>query len=124
MSDIPTTGRPVFTGPIVPLAVRVPEELATFLELLASISGRTKTDEYRFALEQHALSAKNDPKVQARVQQVMDDIEREAKAKREVLSSMLGTPKGTAKATAPKAPVVDKATPASSKPAPSEPAGK
>jgi len=108
MSDVPTNGRPVFTGPIVPLAVRVPEELATYLELLANINGRSKTDEYRVALENHATSAKSDPKVQTRVQQVIERIEAEAKAKRDVLSSMLAS-KPTTKTAAPKAtPAADK----------------
>lgn len=102
MSDPITTDRPVFTGPPVPLAVRVPEELATFLELLSDISGRSKTDEYRVALENHVIAAKADKRVQDRVQQVMEDIDREAKAKREVLSSILepskSTPKSAAKA--------------------------
>lgn len=97
MSDPVTNGRPVFTGQPVPLAVRVPEELATFLELLSDINGRSKTDEYRVALENHVIAAKSDKRVQDRVQQVMEDIEREAKAKREVLSSILGPAKATAK---------------------------
>lgn len=109
MSDPTSTSRPVFTGPPVPLAVRVPEELATFLELLSDINGRSKTDEYRFALENHVIAAKSDKRVQDRVQQVMEDIEREANAKRDVLSSILGTtkptPKPAAKTTAGKAAV-------------------
>jgi len=119
MSDVPTGGRPVFTGPIVPLAVRVPEELATYLELLANINGRSKTDEYRVALENHAINAKSDPRVQTRVQQVIERIEAEAKAKRDVLSSMLAS-KSAPKATAPKTPPTsDKAAaPATKAPAP------
>jgi len=93
MSDPTTNGRPVFTGQPVPLAVRVPEELATFLELLSDINGRSKTDEYRVALENHVIAAKSDKHVQDRVQQVMEDIDREAKAKRDVLSSILGPAK-------------------------------
>jgi len=97
MSDPITTDRPVFTGQPVPLAVRVPEELARFLELLSDINGRSKTDEYRVALENHVIAAKSDKRVQERVQQVMDEVEREAKAKRDVLSSILNPAKPTAK---------------------------
>jgi hypothetical protein len=104
MSDPITTDRPMFTGPPVPLAVRVPEELATFLELLSDINGRSKTDEYRVALENHVIAAKSDKRVQERVQQVMDNIEREAKAKRDVLSSILGPTKAAAKPAAAKPP--------------------
>jgi len=100
MSDS-TIGRPVFTGQPIPLAVRVPEELATFLELLSDINGRSKTDEYRVALENHVIAAKSDPRVQARVEEVIKDIEREAAAKREVLSSILGGAKAPGR-TAPK----------------------
>jgi|GEM_PF-4601154 hypothetical protein len=104
MSDSITTNRPVFTGQPVPLAVRVPEELARFLELLSDINGRSKTDEYRVALENHVIAAKSDKRVQDRVQQVMDEVEREAKAKREVLSSILGPAKATTKPAVPKTP--------------------
>jgi predicted DNA-binding protein len=103
MSD-PITDRPVFTGQPIPLAVRVPEELARFLELLSDINGRSKTDEYRVALENHVIAAKSDKRVQDRVQQVMDEVEREAKAKRDVLSSILGPTKVTAKPAAAKTP--------------------
>ena len=104
MSDPITTDRPVFTGQPVPLAVRVPEELARFLELLSDINGRSKTDEYRVALENHVIAAKSDKRVQERVQQVMDEVEREAKAKRDVLSSILNPAKATAKPAAAKTP--------------------
>ncbi len=97
MSDPITTNRPVFTGQPVPLAVRVPEELARFLELLSDINGRSKTDEYRVALENHVIAAKSDKRVQDRVQQVMGEVEREAKAKRDVLSSILGPTKPSPK---------------------------
>lgn len=100
MSDPTPTSRPVFTGQPVPLAVRVPEELATFLELLSDINGRSKTDEYRVALENHVIAAKSDKRVQDRVQQVMEDIDREARAKRDVLSSILGPAKPTPKSAA------------------------
>lgn len=109
MSDPITNDRPVFTGQPVPLAVRVPEELARFLELLSDINGRSKTDEYRVALENHVIAAKSDKRVQDRVQQVMDEVEREAKAKRDVLSSILSpdkpSPKPTIKVTPTKEPV-------------------
>jgi len=109
MSDPITTNRPVFTGQPIPLAVRVPEELARFLELLSDINGRSKTDEYRVALENHVIAAKSDKRVQDRVQQVMEEVEREAKAKRDVLSSILGptkpSPKPAIKITPTKEPV-------------------
>src|SRR3546814_1333364 len=93
MSAPITTARPRFLDPPTPLAVRVPEELATFLELLSDINGRSKTDEYRVALENHVIAAKSASKVQARVTEVMENIDREAKAKRDVLSSILGPTK-------------------------------
>ncbi len=102
MSDIATNGRPVFYGPPTTLAVRVPEELATYLELLASINERSKTDEYRVALENYAVAAKADKKVQERIKSVMEEIDAEAKAKREVLSSMLGDERPAAKTSASK----------------------
>src|SRR3546814_3630582 len=66
MSDPITNDRPVFTGQPIPLAVRVPEELARFLELLSDINGRSKTDEYRVALENHVIAAKSDKRVKDR----------------------------------------------------------
>src|SRR3546814_1549762 len=61
------------------------------------INGRSKTDEYRVALENHVIAAKSDSKVQARVTEVMENIDREAKAKRDVLSSILGPTKPSPK---------------------------
>lgn len=104
MSDPITTDWPVLTGQPIPLAVRVPEELARPLELLSDINGRSKTDEYRVAREHHVIAANSDKRVQDRVQQVMEEVEREAKAKRDVLSSILGPTKATAKPAAAKTP--------------------
>lgn len=63
-------------------------------------------------MENHVIAAKSDKRVQDRVQQVMEDIDREARAKHDVLSSILGptkpTPKSAATTAASKEP--DKAT--------------
>lgn len=107
MSD-PTTGEQQFFGPITPLAVRMPEDLRTHLDILAQLNGRSTTEECRVALETWVLNAKNDPKVAARAHQVADEIEREASAKRAAISSILG-PKSTAKAAPTAKPTADKA---------------
>jgi len=95
MSD-PTTGEQQFFGPITPLAVRMPEDLRTHLDILAQLNGRSTTEECRVALESWVINAKNDPKVAARAQQVADEIEREANAKRAAISSIIG-PKSAAR---------------------------
>jgi hypothetical protein len=110
MSDS-TTGEQQFFGPITPLAVRMPEDLRTHLDILAQLNGRSTTEECRVALETWVVNAKNDPKVAARAQQVADEIEREASAKRAAISSILGPGKSNKSAPAPKSPA-EKAPPA------------
>lgn len=102
MSDSTAEG-PQFFGPTTPLAVRMPEELRTHLDILAQLNGRSTTEECRVALETWVLNAKNDPKVAARAQEVAAEIEREASAKRAAISSILG-PKSAKTPAAPKTP--------------------
>ncbi len=92
MSDPTKEPGTQFFGPITPLAVRMPEELRTHLDMLAQLNGRSTTEECRVALETWVVNAKNDPTVAA--QKVADEIEREAQAKRAAISSILG-PKGS-----------------------------
>lgn len=105
----PTPSRPTFTGPVTPLAVRLPEELRTHLDLLAQLNGRSTTEECRVALETWAIEKLNDPEVAKRAQAAAEKIEREAasklaeleretKAKRNAMAAIL-----SATRTAPKA---------------------
>ncbi len=91
------TGEHQFLGPVTPLAVRMPEELRTHLDILAQLNGRPTTEECRVALETWVLNAKSDPKVTARAQQVAAEIEREAQAKRDAISSTIGPAKTSTK---------------------------
>jgi plasmid stability protein len=95
MSDPTAPEGQQFFGPITPLAVRMPEELRTHLDILAQLNGRSTTEECRVALEAWVLAAKSDPNVTARAQQVADEIEREANAKRAAITSILGPTKGS-----------------------------
>ncbi|OJX70201.1 MAG: hypothetical protein BGO95_04180 [Micrococcales bacterium 73-13] len=96
MSDPTKDPGAQFFGPITPLAVRMPEELRTHLDMLAQLNGRSTTEECRVALETWVINAKNDPKVAARAQQVANEIEREAQAKRDAISAILGPAKSGA----------------------------
>lgn len=50
MSDTSQGSETKFSGPITPLAVRMPEELRTNLDILAQLNGRSTTEECRTAL--------------------------------------------------------------------------
>lgn len=103
MSDTATQGQP-FYGPPTTLAVRMPEDLRTHLDVLAKLNERSTTEECRVALETWVLNAKSDPKVMARAQQVQDKIERDAQAQRDAITSILGKPNGKASPTPKAAP--------------------
>ena len=82
----------------------MPEELRTNLDILAQLNGRSTTEECRTVLEQWVISSRSDPKVMERAAEVQEQIEREANAKRDAISSVLNAAKSGTKSPRPQKP--------------------
>jgi predicted DNA-binding protein len=78
-------------GSVKTLAIRLEPDLHAQLSLIAQLRGKTITDEIRTALEAHIASAKNAPELAAQADNVLNDIEREALARREAIATLFGT---------------------------------
>ena len=78
-------------GGVKTLAIRLEPELHAQLSLIAQLSGSTITDEIRAALEAHIETVKANPALAGRADSVLEDIEREAAARREAIATLFGT---------------------------------
>lgn len=83
MSDLPK--RAVKT-----LAIRLEDEMHAQLVVLAQLQDKSLTDVIREALEDHIERQRSESGVSARAQSVLDEIEREAAAKREAIQALFG----------------------------------
>jgi predicted DNA-binding protein len=72
------------------LAIRLEPELHAQLSLIAQLSGSTITDEIRAAIEAHIETVKANPDLAGRADSVLEDIEREATARREAIATLFG----------------------------------
>lgn len=86
------------------LAIRLEPETHAQLSLIAQLRGNTITDEIKAALDAHIAGVKQTPDLAARAGSVLEDIEREALARRTAIATLFGSE-------AP-APVTTAATPA------------
>lgn len=86
----PDTGSTGKTG-VKTLAIRLEPDLHAQLSLIAQLRGNTITDEIRHALEAHLASVKDSPDLASMADSVLDDIEREAAARREAIATLFGT---------------------------------
>jgi len=91
------------------LAIRLEDELHAQLSVVAQLSDSTISDEIRQAIEEHIERKMASDEFTSKAQAVLDDIERQATAKREAITAMFaktdtsGTAKGSSKrTTAPK----------------------
>lgn len=82
-----TTGK---TG-VKTLAIRLEPDLHQQLSLIAQLRGSTITDEIRASLEAHIASVKATPDLASKASVVLEDIEREAVARREAIATLFGT---------------------------------
>jgi predicted transcriptional regulator len=73
------------------LAIRLDDELHAQLSVLAQLEGVTITDEIRQAIESHLTIKRDQPDIAAKAQAVLDDIEREALARRDAIATMFGS---------------------------------
>lgn len=77
-------------GSVKTLAIRLEPDLHAQLSLIAQLRGRTITDEIRTAIEAHIVLAKTAPELAAQADQVLEDIERQAVARREAIATLFG----------------------------------
>lgn len=111
--SVEDTGSTTKAG-IKALAIRLDLDLHAQLSLIAQLRGATITDEIRKALEAHITAAKTAPELAAQAGTVLDDIERDALARRNAIATLFGE--------TPPAPAVEAAdTSAATEPAPVTP---
>jgi hypothetical protein len=91
--DSSSTGKGVKT-----LAIRLEPDLHAQLSLIAQLRGSTITDEIRTAIEAHIAAVKASPDLAGRADSVLEDIEREAAARREAIATLFGSPEQEAPA--------------------------
>lgn len=73
------------------LAIRLEPDLHAQLSLIAQLRASTITDEIRTAIEAHIAAVKASPDLAGRADSVLEDIEREAAARREAIATLFGT---------------------------------
>lgn len=72
------------------LAIRLEPDLHAQLSLIAQLRGSTIADEIRTAIEAHITLARTAPELAAQATNVLDDIEREAVARRAAIATLFG----------------------------------
>src|ERR1700712_2387816 len=72
------------------LAIRLEPETHAQLSLIAQLRGNTITDEIKAALEAHIAGIKTMPDLAPRAGSVLEDIEREALARRTAIATLFG----------------------------------
>jgi hypothetical protein len=72
------------------LAIRLEPDIHAQLSLIAQLRGSTITDEIRAAIEAHIAAVKASPDLAGRADTVLEDIEREAAARREAIATLFG----------------------------------
>lgn len=78
-------------GPVVKtLAIRLELGLHAQLSVVAQLQGHTITDEIRLAIEAHIDRVRSDVGLTAKADAVLEDIERDAAARREAIASLFG----------------------------------
>ena len=72
------------------LAIRLEEERHAQLSVLAQLAGRTITDEIREAIENHIKARKADPALTMRADDVLSEIERQARERQTAIETLFG----------------------------------
>ena len=78
------------------LAIRLDPELHAQLTLVAQLRGKTVTDEIREAIKAHIESVKTAPELVGKADSVLQEIDREASARRAAITSLFATPQPSA----------------------------
>jgi predicted DNA-binding protein len=77
-------------GGVKTLAIRLEPDLHAQLSLIAQLRGSTITDEIRGAIEAHVIRAKTAPELVSRAGSALEEIERDALARRAALAGLFG----------------------------------
>jgi predicted transcriptional regulator len=77
-------------GKVKTLAIRLEPDVHAQLSLIAQLRSSTITDEIRQAIKSHITATKATPELAAKADAVLDDIEREAAARREAIATLFG----------------------------------
>ena len=72
------------------LAIRLDDDLHAQLSVVAQLRDSSITDEIRTAIEAHLAASQHDEALSARAQAVLDDIERDAKARQAAIATLFG----------------------------------
>ncbi len=86
--SIPETGSS--RGGVKTLAIRLEPEVHAQLSLIAHLRGSTITDEIRQAIDAHVTLIGSSPELAQRADSVLEDIEREATARRDAIANLFG----------------------------------
>jgi predicted DNA-binding protein len=86
IQDTGSTGR----SGVKTLAIRLEPDTHAQLSLIAQLRGNTITDEIKAALDAHIAGVKQTPELAARAGSVLEDIEREALARRTAIATLFG----------------------------------
>lgn len=86
-------------GSVKTLAIRLEPELHAQLSLVAQLRASTITDEIRQAIEAHIASLKAGGDLAGKANAVLEDIERDAAARRDAIATLFGTADSPAQAT-------------------------
>jgi predicted DNA-binding protein len=92
--SIPDNGSNVKAG-VKTLAIRLEPDLHAQLSLIAQLRSSTITDEIRTAIEAHIALARTAPELATQAGNVLEDIEREAIARRAAIATLFGTDEAT-----------------------------
>ena len=87
IQDSGSTGR----SGVKTLAIRLEPETHAQLSLIAQLRGNTITDEIKAALDAHIAGVKQTPDLAARAGSVLEDIERDALARRTAIATLFGS---------------------------------
>lgn len=74
------------------LAIRLDDDLHARLSVIAQLEGSTITDEIRQAIESHIESKRSGGRLSAKAGAVLEDIERDAEARRSAIAALFGEP--------------------------------
>jgi predicted transcriptional regulator len=77
-------------GGVKTLAIRLEPDLHAQLSLIAQLRDSTITDEIRHAIDAHVVHAKAAPELAAKADSALDDIERDALARKEAIATLFG----------------------------------
>jgi predicted DNA-binding protein len=87
--SIPDTGSS--KGSVKTLAIRLEPDLHQQLSLIAQLGGSTITDEIRTAIKAHLSLMRANPELASKADSALDDIERDAAARREAIASLFSS---------------------------------